>query len=303
MIHSQSTTDSTSRLITVALWMSGALVSFAAMAVAVREASDTMQSFEILFFRSLIGLVIVLILVLRRGPGSVRTRRPGLQIFRNLVHFGGQFGWVYGIALLPLAEVTAIEFTTPVWTAILAVLFLGEKMNRGRVVAIALGLSGILVILRPGVEIVQLTALIVLASAICYASTHILTKKLTETDSPLAILFYMTLVQLPLGLVPALSAWVPPTIADAPWLVTLGVSALTAHYCLARALRLADATIAVPMDFLRLPLVAFVGFLLYAEEFEVALLAGAVLIFAGNYYNIRRESRVVEPERDAALDR
>ncbi len=291
-----------SRLITVALWMSGTLVSFALMAVAVRELSDTMQSFEILFFRSLVGLVIVLILVLRRGPGSVRTSRPGLQIIRNVVHFGGQLGWVYGIALLPLAEVTAIEFTTPVWTAILAVLFLGEKLNRGRVVAIVLGLSGILVILRPGIEIVQLAALIVLASAICFASTHIFTKKLTVTDTPLAILFYMTVVQLPLGLVPALTGWVPPTLADAPWLVALGASALTAHYCLARAFRLADATIAVPMDFLRLPLVAFVGFLLYAEEFEVAVLAGAVLIFAGNYYNIRRASRAVGLERDATPD-
>lgn len=281
------------------LWMTGTLVSFTAMAVAVREVSDTMQSFEILFFRSLVGLAIVLPLVLMHGLGSVRTNRLGQHVIRNVVHFGGQLGWVYGIAVLPLAVVTAIEFTTPVWTAILAMLFLGEKLTRGRVVAIVFGLGGVLVILRPGIEIVQVAALIVLASSICYASTHIFTKKLTATDTPLAILFYMTLVQLPLGLVPALFEWVPPTLADVPWLVTLGASALSAHYCLARAFRLADATIAVPMDFLRLPLVAFVGFLLYAEEFEVAVLAGAALIFAGNYYNIRRESRAAGLERAA----
>ncbi len=287
-----------SRLARAAAWMAVTLISFVAMAVAVRELSSPMGTFEIMFFRSLVGLAVVLPIVLTLGWDSVRSGRLGLHAARNIFHFGGQGAWIYGLTLLPLAEVTAIEFTTPIWLAILAVVFLRERLDRGRLVAIVLGFTGILVILWPGIEAVQPGALVVLAGALGFASTHIFTKKLTATESPLAILFYMSVVQLPLGLVPALFAWVPPTLADAPWLVILGVSALTAHYGLIRAFRLADATVAIPMDFLRLPLVAVVGFLLYAEQFEFAVLGGAVLIFAGNYYNIRRQSRVEALEPD-----
>lgn len=271
--------------------MLGAVISFAAMAVSVRELSGTMQSAEIMFFRGLVGLAIVIPLVARRGWSLVATRRFGLHAVRNVIHFGAQFGWVYAIALLPLAEVTAIEFTTPIWVAVFAVAFLGEKMTRGKVVAVALGFLGIVVILRPGLEGVQLASLIVLGSAFGYAITHIFTKTLAETDAPLTIIFYMTAIQMPLAAVPALFQWTQPEWVDAPWLLVLGGSALTAHYCLARAFRLVDATVAVPIDFLRLPLVAAIGYLFYAEGLEVAVLVGAVMIFAGNYYNIVRESR------------
>lgn len=288
------------RLVVAAGWMMGTLIAFTAMAVAARELSDTMHPFEILLFRSIVGLAIVGVLVLRAGKAVLRTTRLRLHVIRNVLHFGGQFGWVYGIALLPLAEVMAIEFTTPIWTAVMAVLFLGERMNRGRVVVVVLGFAGILVILRPGIEVVQLASLVVLASAFCYATTHVTTKALTATDPPLTILFYMMVVQLPMGLVPSLFEWTPPVVADAPWLLLVGASALAAHYCLARAFQLADATVAVPMDFLRLPLAALVGYLFYAERLELAILAGAVLIFAGNYYSIRRESRHAAAEAEAA---
>ena len=289
-------------LVRTAGWMAGTLFAFTAMAVAARELSDTMHPFEILLFRSVVGLVIVGVLVLRAGTSVLATRRLKTHVIRNTLHFGGQFGWVYGIALLPLAEVMAIEFTTPIWTAVLAVLFLGERMNRGRVAAIVFGFLGILVILRPGVEAVQPASLIVMASAFCYATTHVTTKTLTATDAPLTILFYMMVIQLPMGLIPSMFEWTPPVLADVPWLVLVGASALIAHYCLARAFQLADATVAVPMDFLRLPLAAFVGYLFYAERFELAILAGAVLIFAGNYYNIRREGRLTAIERDPTPD-
>ncbi len=279
------------RLVVAAGWMAGALIAFIAMMVAARELSDTMHPFEILLFRSIVGLAIIGAVVLRTGKTALRTTRPRVHVIRNVLHFAGQFGWVYGIGLLPLAEVMAIEFTTPIWVAVLAVLFLGERLNRGRVVVVVLGVVGILVILRPGIEVVQLASLVVLASALCYAATHTITKALTATDPPLTILFYMVVVQLPLGLILSLTEWTPPVVADVPWVLLVGASGLAAHYCLARAFQLADATVVVPMDFLRLPLTAFVGYLLYAERFDLAILAGAALIFAGNYYSIRRESR------------
>jgi len=179
----------------------------------------------------------------------------------------------------------------PVWTAVLAMLILGERLNRGRVVMLALGLAGILIILKPGIEPVSPAALVMLAGAFAYASVMIATKRLAQGDSAFAILFYMAVVQLPLGLVPALSEWVTPGLADLPWIVAVGATGMIAHFCLARAFRIADASLVVPIDFLRLPLIAGVGVLLYNEPLEISVLLGAAVIFAGTYYSIRRESR------------
>ncbi len=274
-----------------ALWMGGAVLSFSLMAVAVRELARTMGSFEILFLRSLVSLLIVLAIVPFFGWRTLRTQRFGLHVFRNVVHFGGQYAWVYAISMLPLATVFAIEFTMPVWTAVLAMLILGERMNRGRAVMLALGLAGILIILRPGYADVSPAALVMLAGAFAYASIMIATKRLAQTDSALAILFYMAAVQVPIGLLPALQDWVTPGLSDLPWVVAIGASGLLAHFCMTRAFRLADAMVVVPIDFLRLPLIAVVGLLFYGEPIELATLLGAAVIFAGTYYSIRREGR------------
>ncbi len=275
------------------------MLSFAAMAVAARELLRAMGFFEILFLRSLVSLVLVLAVLPRFGLGALRTRRFGLHVVRNVLHFGGQYAWVYAIAMLPLATVFAIEFTMPVWTALLAVLILGERLNRGRIVMLVLGLAGILVILKPGFAIVQPAALAMLAGSFAYASMNIATKRLVEKDSGFAILFYMSAIQLPLGFIPALLQWVTPGIADLPWIIAIGAGGLSAHYCLTRALRIADATLVVPIDFLRLPLIAVVGMISYGEPLELSIMLGAAVIFAGTYYSIRRESR--KPGTDHGL--
>lgn len=277
------------------LWMSGALFSFMTMAIGARELAGALSTFEILFFRSLIGLIAVSLVLSRRGWGQIATGKFGIHVVRNVAHFGGQYGWFYGIALIPLAEVFAIEFTVPVWTAILAALLLGERITRPRVVAIVLGIAGIWLILRPGLAVVHPAAIAVLLSAVGYALSHTLTKKLAGSDTPLAILFYMTAIQLPLGLIPALPHWITPPATAWPWLIAVGLAALSAHYCMARALRLADATVVVPMDFLRLPLAAVVGFLFYSEKIEWWVFAGALLILAGSLTNIRAERRRAAP--------
>jgi len=270
-----------------ALWMSGALVSFMAMAISGRELAAELTTFQILFFRSLFGLVAVAILLQRSGWTQVETRMFGTHLVRNLAHFGGQYGWFYGLAFIPLTEVFAIEFTVPIWTAILATIFLGERMNRLRALAVAVGFVGVLVILRPGVAIVSPGAFAVLGGALGYAASHVFTKRLSSTETPLAILFYMTVIQLPLGLVPALPGWVWPSAASWPWVVVVATTALSAHYCLARAFRLADASVVVPMDFLRLPLIAIVGFVFYDEALQVWVLVGAVIVFAAAWLNLK----------------
>jgi drug/metabolite transporter (DMT)-like permease len=281
--------------------MSGALFSFLTMAIGARELSGALGTFEILFFRSLIGLIAVSLLLTRHGWRQIATTRLGVHIVRNTAHFGGQFGWFYGIAFIPLAEVFAIEFTVPVWTALLAALLLGEDITRPRLIAVVLGVIGVWMILRPGAAVVHPAAIAVLLGAVGYATSHTLTKKLSGSDTPLAILFYMTLIQLPLGLVPALSRWVVPGLTAWPWLVAVGLTALSAHYCMTRAFQLADATVVVPMDFLRLPLAAVVGFFFYAEKIEWWVLAGAVVIFAGSLINIRAERRKLAPAAASGL--
>jgi drug/metabolite transporter (DMT)-like permease len=276
--------------IRAALWMFGALVSFMAMAIAGRQLSVELTTFQILFFRSFVGLVVVGAVLQHWGWSQVKTRVFGTHLLRNVAHFGGQYGWFYGIAFIPLTEVFAIEFTIPIWTAILATIFLGERMNGSRALAVGLGFVGILVILRPGMAVVSAPALAVLGGALCYAISHIFTKRLSSSETPLTILFYMTVIQLPLGLVPALPHWVWPSAALWPWVGVVAVTALSAHYCLTRAFQLADATVVIPMDFLRLPLIAIVGFLFYGEALKIWVFVGALLVFAATWLNLRSAS-------------
>ncbi|MBF0277932.1 MAG: DMT family transporter [SAR324 cluster bacterium] len=278
-------------IISAAFWMIGALTSFSTMAVCGRELSSEVGTFQILFFRSGVGLLVIVFLLWRSGWRQILTRTPGLHLLRNLAHFGGQFGWFYGIAFIPFAEVFAIEFTTPIWTVGLAVLFLKERLTKTRIATIVCGITGVLIILRPGLAIINPASLAVLAGALGFAVTYTVTKKLSSSTSPLAILFYMTLVQLPLGLIPALNSWVVPSPRLWPWVALVGIGALSAHYCVVRALSLVDAIAAVPMDFLRLPLIALVGFIFYNETLEWFVPVGALIMFSGNFLNILMEHR------------
>ncbi|MEO8629163.1 MAG: DMT family transporter, partial [Betaproteobacteria bacterium] len=212
-------------------WMGGALLSLLTMAIAGRQLSAELITFQTLFLRSLIGLVIIAVVLQRAGWAQIKTRVFGVHLGRNIAHFGGQYGWFYAIGILPLTEVFAIEFTTPIWTAILATLFLGERMTSRRAFAVALGFIGTLIILRPGVQVVSLAALAVLASAVCYAISYVLMKRLSSTETPLCILFYMSVIQLPLSTIPALQHWVWPSAHLWPWIVLLAIVGLTAHYC------------------------------------------------------------------------
>lgn len=283
--------------------MSGALASFMTMAISGRVLSAEMGTFQLLFCRSVVGLAVVLLLLQRSGWQALSFRNLPLQALRNGVHFCGQFGWFFGLAYIPLAEVFALEFTTPIWTALIATLLMGERMTRARLLAIVLGIAGMLVILRPGIAVVNVASLAVLGGAFCYGASHVMTKRLlSRGETPLAVLFWMTCLQLPMGLVPALPDWQPLALPMLPWLVLVGVSALSAHYCIARALALADATVVVPMDFMRLPLIALVGWLVWNEPLDWLVLAGALLMLAGNLASIRAEraTKVPVPGEPAA---
>jgi drug/metabolite transporter (DMT)-like permease len=274
-----------------ALWMTGAIVSFTSMAVAGRAVSLDHDTFEIMLYRSVIGFVIVVVAARLAGRfGEVTTRRLGLHLVRNATHFLGQNLWFFALPLIPLAQVFAIEFTSPIWATLLAPLVLGEALTRRRLAAVAIGFAGILVVARPDFQTVEPGILAAAGAALGFAGSALFTRRLTRTETTVCILFWLTLMQAALGLVFAGfdGAIAVPTATGLPWLVVIAVAGLCAHYCLTTALSLAPAGVVMPMDFLRLPVIAVIGMAVYAEPLEWAVALGAALILAGNWLNLRR---------------
>ena len=274
-----------------ALWMSCAVLAFSFMAVAARELLRHMGAFEILFLRTLVTTLLVGAAVARAGTATLRTRLFRFHLARALLHLGGQYCWIYAIGALTLATVFAIEFTMPVWVALLATAFLGERMNRGRVVMLVLGLAGIAIIVRPDLGGLHPAALVMVLGSMFYAGNMVMTKRISTTDSPLAVLFWMSLTQLPLTFATAAPQWVTPGPVDVFWAAVIGSGSFVAHYSMTRAMKLGDATLVVPIDFLRLPLIAVVGAVFYGEPLQAATFVGAAVIFAGTYYSLSREAR------------
>ena len=282
--------------------MTGALISFSVSALAIRALGEQLNTFEILSIRSGTGLFVLLVLIAVR-PSLRRELAPrfiGFHIARNTTHFVGQFSWALAVTLLPFATVFALEFTTPAWVALLAALILGERMTKSRAGSVVLGFLGVLVIVRPGLSSFQPAALLVLFAAFTFAISLIVTKQLTNRVSTFTIIFWMNLMQLPMALSwpgvvaatggPSLfvfrlgSDLLIPTLA-------LGAVGLISHYCLTQAFRSGDATVVMPLDFLRIPLIALVGWMFYGESLDGFVFAGAGLIICGVLWNLFAESR------------
>lgn len=281
------------RLLAAAGWMLAGLGALSAMAVAGREVSVGLDTFELMLYRSLLGIpVVVACAAAFGGLGALATRRPGLHLTRNLFHFSAQNLWFHALATIPLAQVFALEFTTPIWVALIAPVVLREGFTRAGAVAAVLGFLGVLVIARPGATELVPAHGAALVAAVGFAGNVLATKALSATESTLCILFWMTVLQAAMALGCALPGGIAvPTPELWPWLVVLGLCGIGAHFCITQALRHAPATVVAPMDFLRLPLIAVVGMLLYGEPFELAVLAGGALIVAGNLVNLRAQRR------------
>lgn len=271
------------------LWMLGSVGSFLIMAVAGRATTSSLDVFQVMEMRSIIGLLILLPLVYREGGlRAMHSQRPMMHIGRNVVHYAGQFAWLYALTLIPLAELISIEFTTPIWTAVLAVIFLGERLSRARIAAILLGVIGVAVIVRPGVERVDPGHLIILAGAVAFGISVVMVKSLTRTDSVVRIIFWMLIIQSIIGFIPAIQTWKAPDAGLWPWILLISFTGMSSHFCMARALSYADATAVMPIDFLRVPLSALIGWLLYSEGIDIFTALGAGLILFGNLLNLQR---------------
>jgi len=278
-------------IVLAAAWMAGWLAAMVLIAVAARKAGEYLHVFEIMELRALIGIVLFAPMVASAGGlRAMRTAHFGRHVARNAVHYSAQFLWFLAITMIPIAEVIAIEFTSPVWVALLAVLFLGERMTAARVAAVVLGIAGVAIIVRPGLDHVDPGQMIALLAAIGFAASIILVKSLTVRDSVVKIIFWMLIVQLAIGAVPAALVWQTPPAAAWPWLVVIAFCGTYSHFCMAHALRHADTTTVVPLDFLRVPLTAIAAWLAFAERFDILTLIGAVVILSGNLVNLRRRS-------------
>jgi drug/metabolite transporter (DMT)-like permease len=277
-----------------ALWMLGAVVSFTAMAVAGREMAHELDTFEIMLYRSFIGIVVVLSVARVAGTlGQISRQRLGLHFIRNLSHFTGQNLWFYAIALIPFAQLAAFEFTTPLWVALLAPFFLSEQLTRVRVFAAIIGFCGILLVARPGSLSIGPGTIAAALCAIGFAGAMISTKLLARTESTTCILFWLTVMQAVLGLICAGydGDIAVPSLTTLPGIIVVGLGGLLAHFCITTALQFAPAVIVSPMDFIRLPIMALVGMLFYQETVDSWVVFGALLVFGGNILNIYTEHR------------
>jgi drug/metabolite transporter (DMT)-like permease len=229
------------------------------------------------------------------GFAAMRTSRPLQHIARNLIHYSAQLGWFFALTLIPLAQVVSIEFTTPIWTAILAANFLSERMTFAKITAIVLGVVGVFVIVRPVAGDINPGQLIALAAAVGFGISIAMLKSLTRTEKALTIVFWMLVIQSAAGILPSLFVWRSPSAYAWGCMVIIAFCGTYSHYCMARAMRYADATVVLPMDFLRVPLTAIAGWLIYSERLDMFTVLGAAMILAGNLLNLRTVEPVPAP--------
>ena len=273
------------------LWMIGGVFCLTSMAIAGKEISLQIDTFEILFFRSVIGVCIILFFLVKKNLlREINLKQIRTHLKRNLAHFIGQNLWLYALASITLAEVTSLEFTMPIWIVFFSYLMLNEKLDKYKIISVCIGFVGVLITVRPDIETLNLGLIAAAISAIVFALTNIYTRKLTRTESTLTILFFLTSMQLVFGLITSLldGQLDIPTNENIIWIVTIGFAGLGAHYCITTALSLAPPTVVAPIDLLRLPIVVLIGVFFYSEQGDIFTYFGAALIIFANFINLKK---------------
>ena len=279
------------------IWMTGAMLSFTLMAISGRSLADKLDTFEIMTYRSLIGIVIVLAVAFYAGTWrQFSTQRLGLHLVRNLFHFAGQNLWFFALIYVPLSQMFVFEFSSPLWVAIFAPLILSERLTLTRFFAATIGFFGILVVVRPDFSNLPPELIAAALCAIGFAGATITTKLLTRTETITCILFWLVALQAMFGFIMAgYDGQIDvPQGTEWGWLTLIGVCGLCAHFCITSALQLAPATVVTPLEFLRLPMVSIVGVWLYSEGLEWQVFVGALVVLGANWINIRAETRSVQ---------
>ncbi len=270
--------------------MTAACLCFAGMNAIIRHLAADLPPFEIVFFRNLMGLAFMVPWLIRAGGTALRTDKQRLYIGRSLLGLFSMLCWFSALALMPLAEATALSFTSPLFATIAAVLIMGEIVRARRWTATLVGFVGAMIVLRPGVQQIGLAEILVLLSAASAGLNAIMVKQLTRSEPANAIVTYMTLYITPISLIPAIAVWVTPPWHTVPWLIFLGFLATLGHQAMTRAFAATDASLVMSFDFARLPFVAVIAWLAFGEQPDGWTWVGAAVIVAASAYIAQREA-------------
>ena len=275
-----------------ALLMLGSTVFFGLMAVSIKLAAETLHTFEIAFFRNFFGLVAALPLLLRHGPGLLRTTQLPRYFIRCLIGVLSMFCGFWAIGHLPLAQAVSLSYSTPLFVTIAAVWFLHEQVRARRWAAVVLGFIGVLVIVRPGSASFTAGSLVALSAAVLSGIVAIQIKQLSATEPADRIVLWTTMLWVPMSLGPALFVWEWPQGITWLWVASAGLLGTGGHMLWTRALKLGDVSALTPISFMQLPLVAVFGFVLFGEAVDRWTVLGAAIIFAANAYIAHREAQL-----------
>ncbi len=258
----------------------------------IRQATATVHPFEVSFFRNIFGLLVLLPWFLRHGAAPLKTKIFHLHLLRAALMAAGGLCLVFAISIAPLARIAALGFLVPIFTTIGAIAFLGERVSVRRWAAILCGFAGTFVIIRPGFETIDLGTVLRLIASFVFGGMLTLMKVMTRTESSFTITFYGALLTAPMFLLAALFFWEWPTWESLAWLAAMGFIGAISLLIFTQALKIAEANVVMPIDFLQLIWAAAFGFVLFAEVPNRFTIIGGFMIFASTTYIAWRESHL-----------
>ena len=272
--------------------MLGAMILFSTMGVFIKLSSSQLHPLEVVFFRNFLALFFLTPWIFHQRATVFKSNRKKLYTLRAVFNVVGMAAGFTALTLIPLAEATALSFTAPLFATLGAVLILGEIVRQRRIIAIFFGFLGMLIILRPGIEAVSPGALLAIANAITIAITVLIVKKLTTTEKPITIVAYMALLQTPMALIPALFYWEWPSLITWTWLFCLAGAGTIGHLMYTKAIQLAEVSQLQPIDFVRLPIIALFGYIVFTEQPSIWVWIGGAVIFLSTAYVTHREATI-----------
>ena len=272
--------------------MLGAMILFSTMGVFIKLSSSQLHPLEVVFFRNFLALFFLTQWIFQQRATVFKSNRKKLYTLRAVFNVVGMAAGFTALTLIPLAEATALSFTAPLFATLGAALILGEVVRQRRIIAIFFGFIGMLIILRPGIEAISPGALLAIANAITIAITVLIVKKLTITEKPITIVAFMALLQTPMALIPALFYWEWPSLITWTWLFCLAGAGTIGHLMYTKAIQLAEVSQLQPIDFVRLPIIALFGYIVFAEQPGICVWIGGAVIFLSTAYVTHREAAI-----------
>lgn len=272
-------------------WVTASAVSYALMISIVREVAPGIHVFEIVFFRSLFGTMLMIPWAMRQGLGAFRTPKIGLLALRGVGAFVASSCLFFAITLMPLGEMMAISFTRPIFGSIAAIIFLGEVASGRRWTAIVVGFAGALIVIRPGLQVLNLGTIFVLVAITAQVMNIIIIKYVSRTTGPDTIALFHGIFIVPLALIPTLFVWTTPDFSQFIWLLGAGATSMLVQRTLMRGFAATDATLVMAFNFVRLPIAALAGFVFFSEIPEIWVWIGGAVIFASTVLLAQSENK------------